>query len=73
MIRKKIIQTAIGLMAMVASFLPQQVEAAFCSALCITVILLPDGSSIIKISYCEIVADPCDAYCDANGNAVCLG
>ena len=53
--RKKMIQAAIGLMGLAASFLPQQVLAAYCEVEC-----PPYGSCSVEAYsvYCDCVPEP---------------
>ena len=68
--KTRIIRMAIGLTALVASFLPQKAQAAFCAEECETIVTLPDGSRVYVRSYCEIEAPKCSAEC-VDGIAVC--
>ena len=56
--KTRIIRLAIGFTALVASFLPQKAEAAYCSIRC------PNGE-------CKAIGWKTYCTCDANGNAVC--
>ena len=69
--KTRIIRMAIGLTALVVSFLPQQAQAAVCSEECEKTVTLPDGSQAIVRSYCEIEAPKCSAEC-VDGIATCL-
>ncbi len=69
--KTRIIRMAIGLTALVASFLPQQAQAAICSSgLCTKIILLPGGGQVTIVTSCTIEAPVCSAGC-VNGSAVC--
>ena len=57
--RKKMIQAAIGLMGLAASFLPQQVLAAYCKVDC-----PPYGSCSARANY---------VYCGCHPGPVCAG
>ena len=66
-----IIRMAIGLTALVVSFLPQKAQAAFCSITCEKTITRPDGSQVTIVTSCEIEGPVCHAKC-VNGNAGCF-
>ena len=69
--KTRIIRMAIGLTALVVSFLPQNAQAAICSSgPCIKIIPLPGGGQITIITSCTIEAPVCSAGC-VNGIAVC--
>ena len=70
--KTRIIRMAIGLTALVVSFLPQKAQAAFCTETCETIVTLPDGSQAIVRSYCELEAPECSAKC-VDGIATCTG
>ena len=56
--KTRIIRLAIGFTALVASFLPQKAEAAYCSIRC------PNGE-------CDAFGWTVSCNCDAAGNPVC--
>ncbi len=57
--KKRIINLAMGLTALIASLLPQKAQAAWCIAKC------PNG-------WCIVIGPVTDCYCNAYGNAVCV-
>ena len=67
-----IIRLAIGFTALVASFLPQKAQAAFCTETCKKIVTRPDGSRVIIITHCAIEAPECSAKC-VGGIATCTG
>lgn len=69
--KTRIIRMAIGLTALVASFLPQNAQAATCSETCTKIVPLPGGGQITLVTSCTIVAPKCSAEC-INDMAVCL-
>lgn len=69
--KTRIIRMAIGLTALVVSFLPQQVQAATCSETCTKIIILPSGGQVTIVTSCTIEAPVCHAKC-VDGSAVCL-
>ena len=68
--KKRIIRMAISLTALVASFLPQNAEAAVCAATCETVVILPNGNLALLVTHCAREAPACGAAC-VNGIATC--
>lgn len=69
--KTRIIRMAIGLTALVVSFLPQNAQAAVCSSgPCTKIISLPGGGQLTIVTSCTIVAPVCSAGC-INDIAVC--
>ena len=65
-----IIRMAIGLTALVVSFLPQKAQAAFCTETCQKIIIRPDGSQVTIVTSCAIEGPVCRAEC-VDGIATC--
>lgn len=68
--KTRIIRMAIGLTALVVSFLPQQAQAAICSTTCTKIIPLPGKGQVIIVTSCTIEAPVCRAECK-NDFATC--
>ena len=68
--KTRIIRLAIGLTALIASFLPQKAQAARCFETCEKIVPQPDGSQAIVTTYCEVIAPACRAEC-VDGIATC--
>ena len=56
--KKRIINLTIGLTGLIASFLPQKAEAAWCKADC-------------DNGWCMVIGSVVKCYCDADGYAHC--
>ena len=67
-----IIRLAIGFTALVAGFLPQKAQAAFCTEECEKTVTRPDGSQVTVFTRCDIEAPECSAKC-VDGIATCTG
>ena len=61
--KTRIIRMAIVLTALVASFLPQKVQAAICTETCTKIIPLPGGGQVTIVTSCTIEAPVCRAEC----------
>ena len=61
--KTRIIRMAIGLTALVVSFLPQNAQAAICSETCTKIIPLPGGGQVTIVTSCTIEAPKCSAEC----------